>query len=117
MWWRCWDTARFDIGASAVVARSSSEEEVDEAKEVCGTLVRAAFTELVAPAFGGGGVDWSCEYKTPVGEARRTRSGSGREFWSVTSKLIVRTPVGRDLEPLLNAVNKFAVSLGWDGKG
>lgn len=119
LWWQCWDTGRMDVGVrcnvtTAVIKRRGWDPENagDEVVALQRELVAGMAGSLVSPALERAEHDWSCEVKMPVVTERETRT----PYWHVQSKVVVRCSVARELELLINAVNRFALDAGWDGK-
>jgi hypothetical protein len=122
-WWQTWDTGRMDVGLRANITVAmikrmgwKDEEEADTAvTSVQRELIPGMVGSLVAPALSGAEGDWSVEVKMPEVVEKETK-GSGRPYWVVSGKLVVRCSVAKELELLINAVNRFALDSGWDGK-
>jgi hypothetical protein len=121
-WWQTWDTGRMDVGLRANISTVKirrmgwkSDEDVERAvTKPQGALVAGMVGSLVAPALESAAADWSVEVKMP--EVVEKETASGRPFWVSGGKVVVRCSVAKELELLINAVNRFALDSGWDGK-
>jgi hypothetical protein len=90
-WWRVWETARMDLGWTAGAGAEDAR---------LATLLWGTVRELVVPSFEPG-ASFTLEVKG-VHEAMPGRH---------TTKAVVRVGNGRELEPLMNAVQRFATEM------
>lgn len=120
LWWQTWDTGRMDIGVRcnlspiAIKRRGWDDETAErETVDLQRGIVAGMVGSLVAPALEKAKADWSAEVKMPVVTEKESRGG--RPYWHIQGKVVVRCSVAKELELLINAMNRYALDSGWDG--
>jgi len=113
LWWQVWDSARMDIGftSSAASTDDVDDDAASEQHKLVRELTSGLVSEMIVPLYAVSEHDWKLERTAGIAELAASRS-TGRPRMKVASKVVVRVPEGRELEPLMNAVLDFGKGYG-----